>query len=80
MFIDPEARDVVREVWSPDEGLLKANLSLVVLLVQKFLTWITKSNLYISMIRKQEDTYKTGRIKKQQVIKLIVTDSRNRSR
>ncbi len=80
MFIDPEARDVVREVWSPDEGLLKANLSLVVLLVQKFLTWITKSNLYISMIRKQEDTYKTGRIKKQQVIKLMVTDSRNRSR
>ena len=80
MFIDPEARDVVREVWSPDEGLLKANLSLVVLLVQKFLTWITKSNLYISMIRKQEDIYKTGRIKKQQVIKLMVTDSRNRSR
>ena len=80
MFIDPEARDVVREVWSPDEGLLKANLSLVVLLVQKFLTWITKSNLYISMIKKQEDTYKTGRIKKQQVIKLMVTDSRNRSR
>lgn len=80
MFIDPEARDVVREVWSPDEGLLKANLSLVVLLVQKFLTWITKSNLYISMIRNQEDTYKTGRIKKQQVIKLMVTDSRNRSR
>jgi hypothetical protein len=80
MFIDPEARDVVREVWSPDEGLLKANLSLVVLLVQKFLTWITKSNLYISMIRKQEDTYKTGRIKKQQVIKFMVTDSRNRSR
>ena len=80
MFIDPEARDVVREVWSPDEGLLKANLSLVVLLVQKFLTWITKSNLYISMIKKQEDTYKTGRIKKQQVIKFMVTDSRNRSR
>ncbi len=39
MFIDPEAIEVVREEFSvPAVGLLKANLSFVVLFVQKFLS------------------------------------------